>query len=380
MPTAIEWCKNADGTQGSTWNPVTGCMPDFPCWERCYARRMANRLRERYGYPKDDPFRPTFHEDKLLKPLWWNKSTTVFPVSMGDLFADGVKDEWIDAVFAVMTLCRKHTFVVLTKRVQRLGEYINAVAKDTEGLFGDSGIGNNINGMRRIMLWEMSEKPGGNDKWRWIEDQVEHEPDGYPVVTAPGYWEWLGTENEMRTIETWPLPNLVIGTSASNQAEWDERVPLLCQIPAWKRTVSVEPMLGPIDMGHSLPTRLPSGNLIFSNRLGFRPFIHGILCGGESGPGARPMHPDWVRSLRDQCKDAGVAFHFKSWGEWKQTDKDHGYEDGYPFGSFGSQWYPWEVLSACCPCMVRVGKKRAGRLLDGREHNELAWTKETANA
>ena len=331
----IGWCDE-------TWSPVTGCKPDFACWDRCWAKRMANRLRGRSGYPADDPFRPTFHEDKLLKPLWWNKSKTVFPISMGDLFADGVKDEWIDAVFAVMTLCQKHTFVVLTKRVERLREYINAVAKDTEGLFGDSGIGNNINGMRRIMLWEMSEKPGGNDKWKWIEDQVEHEPDGYPVVTAPGYWEWLGTENEMRTIETWPLPNLVISTSVSNQGEWDARVPVLCKIPAWRRVVSVEPMLGAIDMAEWLAPQ-GKGRSSDGHEVVFSGPIHGILCGCETGPDARAMQLDWARNLRDQCAEAGIAFFLKKTS---------------PFKTIGGD---------------------VNRTLDGRTHDELCWTKETAN-
>ena len=93
------------------------------------------------------------------------------------------------------------------------------------------------------------------------------------------------------------LPNLVIGTSVSTQAEWDERVPVLCRIPAWRRVVSVEPCLGQVDI-----TRDVGGN---------HPIVHGIILGGESGPGARPMHPEWARNLRDQCDAAGICFFMK---------------------------------------------------------------------
>ena len=120
----------------------------------------------------------------------------------------------------------------------------------------------------------------------------------------------------------WPLPNVWLGVSAENQATADERIPLLLETPAAVRFVSAEPLLGAIDLDVHGPE------------------LDWLIVGGESGPGARPMQPEWARSLRDQCVDAGVAFFFKQWGEHDELG-------------------------------LRVGKKRAGRLLDGREWNEF---------
>jgi len=119
-----------------------------------------------------------------------------------------------------------------------------------------------------------------------------------------------------------PLPNLWLGVSAENQEYADRRLPLLLQTPAAVRFVSYEPALGPVDLSQYLPA------------------LDWVICGGESGPGARPMQPDWVRSVRDQCQAAGTAFFMKQWGE--HNDK-----------------------------LVRVGKKAAGRELDGREWNQF---------
>ena len=319
MPSSIEWLKQPDGSQGSTWNPVTGCRPDFPCWDHCYARRMANRLAGRYGYDKDVPFRPTFHPDKLHDPWKRTKPQTYFVCSMGDLLADEVPNQWIASVLDVLSDAEslQHTFILLSKRIGRWPVFLEWAAE----------------------YW------GSNSSLN-------------PTLEAHGH-----------------IPNLVIGTSVSTQAEWDARVPVLCHIPAWRRVVSVEPMLGPIDVWEHLTGHCDATVSIFRDgkicqlespgRSALHDIskvnIHGILCGGESGPGARPMHPEWVRSLRDQCKEAGVSFYFKQWGEWIH----------------GSQCLtaPWVKKQDFFP----VGKKRAGRLLDGKEHNELAWTKETAN-
>ena len=286
MPSSIEWLKQPDGSQGSSWNVVTGCKPDFPCWQRCYARRMAQRLAGRYGYPRDDPFAPTFHPDKLDQPLHWKKPRTIFVSSMGDLFADGVKREWQDAVIDVILADTPHTFILLTKRVKEAGEYLS-----------------------RLYLPDFGER-------------------------------------------------LVIGTSVSNQAEWDERVPLLCSIPAWRRVVSVEPMLGPIAHMRQIRTFVTEEYTV-------DPEIHGVICGCETGPGARPCHPAWIRSLRDQCVAAGASFFFKSWGEWMPTDPA---TDGWALA--GSRLKTEHIGEQE---FYRVGKKRAGRILDGREHNDVAW-------
>jgi protein gp37 len=124
--------------------------------------------------------------------------------------------------------------------------------------------------------------------------------------------------------------NVWLGTTVEDQARADER------IPAEVRFLSCEPLLGPVNLGL---LRSPAGG---------RGYVDWVICGGESGPGARPMHPDWARSLRDQCQAAGVAFLFKQWGEWA-----------------------WAFSADGRPSMSRVGKHAAGRLLDGREHNEF---------
>ncbi|UCC41422.1 MAG: phage Gp37/Gp68 family protein, partial [Candidatus Aminicenantes bacterium] len=101
------------------------------------------------------------------------------------------------------------------------------------------------------------------------------------------------------------LPNVYLGVSVENQQRADERIPLLLRIPASKRIVNIEPMLGPVDL-----------NINYYYGESWNGLIHGVMLGGESGPGARPMHPDWVRSVRDQCNEFAIPFFFKQWGEW----------------------------------------------------------------
>ena len=256
--TKIEWAD-------AVWNPITGCTTISEACDHCYAKRMANRLRGRYGYPAHWPFRVTFHPYRLSDPLKLKKSRRIFVCSMGDLFHEDVKKDWIDAVWSTMAEARQHTFQVLTKRPERMREYILD---------------------RKRRGW----KPDCNNIW--------------------------------------------LGVTAENQTRADERVPILLQIPAAVRFVSVEPMLGHIN----LQSFLAANEL---HEIDGGPRIDWVICGGETGPGARPVHPDWVRSLRDQCTSAGVPFFFKGWG-----DLDPVFHQ-------------------------RIGKKAAGRLLDGREWSEF---------
>lgn len=164
----------------------------------------------------------------------------------------------------------------------------------------------------------------------------------------------------------WPLPNVWLGVTVCTQAEADEKIPLLLQTPAAKRFVSVEPMLGPVDLDKNeflSPWRSQIDRDL--------PFIDWVICGGEAGPGARPMHPDWVRSLRDQCQSAGVPFFFKGWGDWvteNQAPEDiilPG-ESRIPKGWKGRKYEAG---------VYRVGKRRTGRLLDGRTWDEFPEVK-----
>ena len=118
MPTKIEWATES-------WNPITGCShAGSPGCDHCYAKRMAQRLKGRYGYPKDDPFRVTFHPDRLDQPLKWKKPRRIFVCSMSDLFHEDVKHDWIRSIlFTMFAGGRHHTYIILTKRPERMYEF-----------------------------------------------------------------------------------------------------------------------------------------------------------------------------------------------------------------------------------------------------------------
>lgn len=299
MPTKIEWAEE-------TWNPITGCTPISPGCANCYAQRMAKRLAGRCGYPADEPFKVMVHPERLSEPLRWKKPRRVFVCSMGDLFHPDVPFEFIDKVFSIMFCVPKHSFLVLTKRPDRMREYITTRPRD-------------------------SMKP----ERALIQDEI-----GFQNYSVP-----------------WPLPNVWLGVTCENQEQADKRIPVLLQIPAAVRFVSVEPMLGAVEM---LPYLLTTGT--------FEPWeeqrgLDWVICGGETGPGARPIHPGWIRSLRDQCQAAGVSFFFKQHGEWMWW-----HQDGIPYVADGLKArHEWPDKSHS----FRVGKKAAGRLLDGREWNEI---------
>ncbi|WP_213761750.1 phage Gp37/Gp68 family protein [Caballeronia sp. dw_19] len=194
-----------------------------------------------------------------------------------------------------------------------------------------------------------------------------------------------------------PMPNVWLGATIINQEEADRDIPKLLDTPAAVRFLSMEPLLGPVDLnvidigGHGEIYPLSGTQECEDddgNSMPDLPAIDWVIVGGESGTDARPMHPSWVRSLRDQCADAGVPFLFKQWGEW--TDEDWGERAGLrdtagvlPSGEFAlmSQGYlpPFddgERLAAAGnvrldgrTLMVRVGKRAAGRELDGATHD-----------
>jgi len=155
--------------------------------------------------------------------------------------------------------------------------------------------------------------------------------------------------------------NVWIGATVVNQEEADRDVPKLLQVPAAVRFLSIEPMLGPINLDEFHPTREPAMPKLLDG-------IDWVICGGESGPKARPMHPDWPRGLRDQCEAAGVHFLFKQWGEWAPWNND---PSKYPMGVApdGSTVGPDDRFTEDCALMYRLGKKAAGRLLDGKTHD-----------
>lgn len=316
--TAIEWTDY-------TWNPVTGCTPVSEGCRNCYARRVAQRLRGRFGYPADDPFRVTLHPEQLEEPLKLRKPSRIFVCSMGDLFHEDVDEKFIAKVFAIMDLARQHTYLVLTKRPAR---------------------------MQRLLSDEDFQFHVG-----WFQSMAVRE---------------LGLP-EPKEIGPWPLRNVWAGVSVENQPAADERIPILLQTLAAVRYVSVEPMLGLVKMDYlwlhpECSAWYTDGMIRGQHPLrGVAKGLDWIICGGETGPGARPVHPDWVRNLRDQAIAAGVPFFFKGWGDWvpqSQADEDL-YLGGYR--SSGIEWpeSPVELLTED-NSVYHVGKKAAGRTLDGR--------------
>jgi len=352
--TNIEWTEE-------TWNPVTGCTPVSAGCEHCYARRMATRLAGRCGYPKDEPFAITLHPDRLTQPLRWRKPRTVFVCSMGDLFHERVPSEFIDQVFAVMAACPQHTFQVLTKRPERMRDLL----------------------VHEDVLCDIS---------RAASNMAQHElisEDRYDAID-----EALRGDSSI-----WPPPNVWLGVSVEDQQTADERIPLLLQCPAALRFVSCEPLLGPVrlqrQLGFEYRHRHKDGSW-FKPIPGSYPvrLLDWLIVGGETGPGARPMHPQWARSIRDQCQAAGVPFFFKQWGEWLHGSQVPPVSPDPQQWTRGQlvHWLPSGLITIAprqtehLPTQIvdedeqhvgqvvrvyRVGRKRAGRLLDGQLHEAM---------
>jgi protein gp37 len=272
--TKIEWAD-------AIWNPVTGCTKVSAGCTNCYAERQAKRFAGRFGYPAEHPFAVTLHAERLDEPLRWRKPRRIFVCSMSDLFHERVPNAFVEKVLAICAEASWHQFLILTKRAERMAHWLTSEHVQTR-----------IDGKLCSFV-----------------------DDGFRLPAEPRGWDG-----------TWPLPNVWLGVSIEDQATADERIPHLLQCPAAVRFVSYEPALGPVGL-HSLalsgakPSGFidalgnQSGEFSFqSHRIGDLPSLDWVIAGGESGPKARPAHPDWFRSVRDQCQAAGVPFFFKQWG------------------------------------------------------------------
>lgn len=162
-----------------------------------------------------------------------------------------------------------------------------------------------------------------------------------------------------RWLDNWP-PHVWIGTSVEDQQRADERIPHLLQIPAKIRFLSCEPLLGPVDL-EDLAYEAAGPEWA-----GYNALVNWVIVGGESGPGARPMHPGWARSLRDQCQGAGIPFFFKQWGNWLPQDQKPNHNECHKTTIPFRQWSDDPLDYS-----MDVGKKCAGRLLDGVEYSEF---------
>jgi protein gp37 len=277
MTSNIEWTNE-------TWNPVVGCSLASPGCTNCYAMKMAGRLeamgvesyqgttqKSKAGFVWTG--KVNFNEAALLKPFKWKKPRLIFVNSMSDLFHPAVPDEVIDKVFAVAALCPQHTFQILTKRSARMREYCNDPQTP-----------------ERIALIIIEQASDWSIKGEdWLKPLGNRAKEEDPSFVG------------------WPLPNVWLGVSVEDQARADERIPDLLDTPAAVRFLSCEPLLGPINITSIAPR--PSAEdlkywpstmpLPYPPEWGCLPWIDWIIAGGESGHGARPMHPDWARSLRD---------------------------------------------------------------------------------
>ena len=242
MSTKIEWTE-------ATWNPVSGCTKISEGCKNCYAEKMANRLKAMGTKGYENGFAVTLHRDKLDEPLKRKKPTMYFVCSMGDLFHEDVPFEFIDSIWAVMAAAGQHTFQILTKRPDRMKEYLSQQKYSSNSL----GIA-----IARI---------AGNKK----------------------------TKDFLK-----PLPNVWLGVTAENQEQADKRIPILLDTPAALRFVSVEPMIGGINLEIGENEHIK---------------LDWVIVGGETGTGARPLRYEWVKDIQGQCEAANVPFFFKKWGK-----------------------------------------------------------------
>lgn len=368
----------ADGTKiewtGATINPIRArrvgaggesrmgwhCVHVSEACRHCYAEainrdRFGTGLDYKPGHLASGEIEIVFVDKPIREMLRWRRPRRVFVCSMTDLFADFVPDWMIDRVFTAAALCPQHTIQILTKRPERMRAYMSN-PKTPERIAGEM--------FAHATKWGVT---------------------GVAILSALGIRQ---TEEQPEHVPL-PLENVWLGVTAERQQEADERLPVLLDTPAAKRFVSIEPMLGPVDL-QAIPIRRAAGVLItnvltnegwdyhsdepgeiFHRGPALRASLDWVICGGESGPNARPMHPDWARCLRDQCAAAGVPFFFKQWGEWgpRRTNDPKATRglraaDG---GRFVEGWDGWDPKSE--EVMFNSGKSRAGRLLDGVTHD-----------
>jgi protein gp37 len=304
--TKIEWTD-------ATWNPVTGCTRVSPGCVNCYIdwappfRINDRHFRDATGQRSHEIGSTTgvlLHPERLDQPLRWKRPRRIFVNSLSDLFHESIPDEYIAKVFAAMAMAPQHTFQILTKRHGRMRSLLSSSSFP-----------------ELVTVWAWRLFPGNAIRVR------------QPVLSLP-------------------LPNVWLGVTVEDQERANLRIPVLLDTPAAVRFLSCEPLLDHVDLRRGIYAAA-SGRTLGTTLQG----IDWVIVGGESGPNARPMHPEWPRWIRDQCNAAAVPFLFKQWGEFAPrvdpisptapgADKD--------FGSI----------------MHRVGKKAAGRELDGRTWDE----------
>lgn len=329
----IEWCHH-------TFNPWRGCTKISPGCAHCYAETLSHRNPAVLG--EWGKGRPRLKASAAMwrQPLKWNQEAhdlryrkftrpRVFCASLADWLDEEVPAAWLFDLISLILRTPSLDWLLLTKRPQNWRARLKAAADQCTCDPGD------------------------------VTDRI---------------YAWIEGSRMIH--------NIWMGTSVEDQTRADERIPLLLDIPARVRFLSCEPLLGPVrlDQYRCGETRHEGGHFIlFGDALtGFRatsgwsgkdagPRIHWVIAGGESGPDARPMHPDWARSLRDQCAAAGVPFFFKQWGEYRAADTIHAAPDLIKAAQ--NRTPPSRQTEGSPLAFWNVGKKKAGRLLDGVIHD-----------
>jgi protein gp37 len=292
------------------WNPVQGCTPASEGCAHCWARSMHERFHaEPFSDVRTLP-------DRLSKPLHWRKPRVVFVCNTSDLFHEAVPFEFIAAVFGVMAACPQHTFLVLTKRPERMAEWFGQLASYAAG-----------RGINRF-----ADEPSST---HWIHYSC--------IEMAHNIRGWAGAKPHYDHRTPWPLPHVWLGTTVENQPRANERIPLLLQTPAAHRWVSAEPLLGGIDLdgiealaGGAIDVRSalmcdvdPADDEGWNGAT-----IDQVIVGGESGH--RPCNVEWIRSLRDQCRCAYVPCYVKQLGSW--VVGEHKLNPRHRSGADPSEW------------------------------------------
>lgn len=378
--TSIEWAHAGLG-RGASWNPIRARIPSPLAGEGglrskpgegskigwhcthvsegcrfCYAERLNKRLGTGLDYkPGHEKDIEIFLDEKiLLAPLKWRQPTGIFVCSMSDAFADFVSDEMLDKMLAIAALCPQHRFLWLTKRPKRMREYFEERWQGTAA-FPELGI------------------PAGAETGRrgQVEEALEiiAEKRGLLDPANDDLWTDDGAAKVYQF--EWPLANCWLGFSAEDQTTYRERALEMRFLRGrgWLTFCSYEPALGPLDL--SDPSLHPNW----------------LISGGESGSQARAPLKSYFDSARDQCAAAGIAYFHKQNGEWIDADewlerligngwrgqaaewpRPLDYEHAATLAKFSRFAYKHQSDGTT---LIRVGKERAGRLLDGREHNEF---------
>jgi len=322
----IEWTDH-------TFNPWIGCSKVSEGCLNCYAEKLSDR----YGWVEwgPDGTRRRTSEANWKKPIRWNKDTWAMCIDKRCGWRGSLRETGNDCPVcgSPITETRQRVFCASLADVFEDRPELMEWRNDLLAL---------IDATPNLDWLILTKRP---ENANWMLEDATH---------------WHLSASELLG----HMPNIWIGTSIENQKQADKRIPELLEIPVAVRFLSMEPLLGPVDLYTDLAP--------FVDRWQYAHGLDWVIVGGESGPGARPMHPDWVSGIRDACVQAEIPFFFKQWGAWVSHSQvedgefrnDLVCESKYQFKNIRKDGVPWDTLH-------KVGKKKAGRVLDGRTWDEM---------